>query len=142
MSSPLPSTKPFQDVKFDPGLIPVGPRVLVWPIPVEEKSAGGIVLIPSQTEREDMAQIRAVVVDVGEEAFVDSEIWAFKGDTVLIAKYAGLYWTGDDGRKYRVINDADIVAKIIVDEPQLTIIEPRAQVVEPQGIESRESVHG
>ena len=131
MSNPLPSIN-----DFNPGLEPVGPRVLVWPIPTEEKSAGGIVLMQSLTEREDMAQIRAIVVDLGAEAFEDvTSFWANHGDHVLIAKYAGLFWTGKDGRKYRVINDADIVARILVDEPC-------DQVLTPAGITSQENVHG
>lgn len=99
--------------EFNPGAVPVGPRVLVWPIPAEEKSDGGIIIAQQTREREDMAQVRAIVVALGFEAFQDCVAnWTKRGDTVLIAKYAGLYHTGPDGKQYRVINDTDIVARI------------------------------
>ncbi|MCI0559226.1 MAG: hypothetical protein MN733_12085 [Nitrososphaera sp.] len=154
MTNPLPN---IEDLK--PGIRPVGPRILVYPLPIDEKSDGGILLVKSLTEREDMAQVQALVLDFGNEAFEDLvENWADVGDTVLMAKYAGLYWTGTDGRRYRVINDADIVAVIeSEDEQEIERVgESRGklvlkgmdkqeieraceQVCSPVGIESREA---
>ena len=48
------------------GIHPLGHRVLVLPEIVEEKSEGGIILHTGQNlMREEMAQIKALVVEVG-----------------------------------------------------------------------------
>lgn len=97
---------------FRPGITPCGHRVLVCPVLVERKTAGGIILHDTAAEREDMAQIEAVVVAVGANAWKDqpSGEWAKPGDKVLIAKYSGLTRKGVDERMYRVISDLDVVA--------------------------------
>lgn len=97
---------------FNPGVKPCGHRVLVYPVPVERKTASGIILHDTAAGREDMAQIEAFVVAVGPNAWHDQECgdWAAAGDLVLIAKYAGLLRKGTDGKQYRVINDLDVVA--------------------------------
>lgn len=97
------------------GLVPAGHRICVLPIEKERKTESGIVLTDAYADREDMAQIEAIVVAVGPSAWGDQKIsgqWARPGDRVLIAKFSGLYWSGPDGRKYRVINDLDVVAVI------------------------------
>ena len=93
------------------GISPRGTKVLVKPFTVEEVSAGGIV-IPSQlTNREQMAQIEATVVAVGNLAYSDQkEPWCVVGENVVFAKYAGTIREGKDGQEYRLINDLDIVA--------------------------------
>jgi chaperonin GroES len=100
---------------FDPGWKPCGHRVLVHPIKVEETTSGGIVLAASLVEKEDMAQIDAVVITIGPEAWADrpghgDRPWCQVGDTVMIARYSGLLRKGRDGQEYRVINDLDVVA--------------------------------
>lgn len=60
-----------------------------------------------------MAQIRAIVVSIGDTCWFDkpgSRHWAKVGDTVLIAKYSGLYLEGQDEKTYRIISDLDVIA--------------------------------
>lgn len=101
--------------EHNPGWKPCGFRVIVKPNKVEEVTSGGIVLAQSLVDKEDMAQIDAVVVAIGPECWYDSPSkgnrpWCEVGDTVMIARYAGLLREGVDGEEYRVINDRDIVA--------------------------------
>ena len=96
------------------GVYPVGHRVLILPEQVEEKTQSGIIVhSASQLAREEMGQINGVVVDVGASAYSDQAApWCQVGDRVIIGKYSGLIYDGKDGKKYRVINDLDVVALV------------------------------
>lgn len=96
------------------GFKPLGHRVLVLPDSVETVTAGGIVLAREITGREEMAQVRGVVVEVGEGCWKDTSTsdWARAGESVVFGKYAGLMWEGSDGKKYRILNDLDIVGLV------------------------------
>lgn len=98
----------------DSGIYPVGHRVLVLPEQIEETTEAGIILhTASQRSREEMAQINGVVVALGTTAYQDQpEPWCKAGDKVIIGKYSGLIYDGKDGKKYRVINDLDVVAVV------------------------------
>lgn len=93
------------------GLNPVEYKILIEPEEVEQKSAGGIVLAVSTTEKEKMAQVKGKLIAVGGNAFED---WAGNipkpGDSVYFAKYAGYVIKGKDGKEYRLANDKDISA--------------------------------
>jgi len=92
------------------GINPLDLRVLVKPDVVPEK-IGSIIIADTEKERRQMAECRALLVAVGENAF--AEIVGPRpepGQRVLIAKYAGIVTKGDDGEEYRLCNDADICA--------------------------------
>ncbi|MDE2097562.1 MAG: co-chaperone GroES [Patescibacteria group bacterium] len=94
------------------GITPCGHRILVLPEEVETKTKSGIILHDKLAEREEMAQIRGTVIEVGGDSYQDTPtVWCQAGDRILFAKYAGLVYDGQDGKKYRVINDLDVVAK-------------------------------
>lgn len=96
------------------GIYPVGHRILILPEQVEEKTEAGIILhTTSQKAREEMAQINGVVVEVGTTAYRDQpSSWCKVGDKVIFGKYSGLIYDGADGKKYRIINDLDVVAVV------------------------------
>ena len=96
------------------GIVPLGHRVLVLPYEIEEKSAGGVIVtIAVNKEREEMAQVRGVVVSVGPNCWEEyPKAWATPGDHVMFGKYAGAIMPGNDGKKYRLVNDLDLVALI------------------------------
>ena len=98
------------------GIKPVGHRVLVLPEEIEEKTKGGIIVTTVSTEKlEALAQTFGRVIAMGETAYADQPSkWCEVGDRVSFAKYSGLLNTGKDEKKYRVINDLDVVS--IVDE--------------------------
>lgn len=97
------------------GVQPVEFKVLVKPSEVEvdpvlaRARSQGLQLPPEVLEREFAAQIVAEVIAVGGNAFED---WKPPipqvGNTVLIAKYAGITLKGADGIEYRMLNDKDL----------------------------------
>lgn len=96
------------------GIKPVGTTVVVLPDPVEEKTAGGIIVATNQEyERLQMAQVDGVVVSISPDAFNDlgeSSPRCKVGDRVIFAKYSGMIRKGKDDLEYRLINDQDILA--------------------------------
>ena len=60
-----------------------------------------------------MANTIGIVVAMGDNCFVEQPSpWCKVGDKVAFAKYAGLLYTGKDGKNYRMINDGDITATL------------------------------
>jgi chaperonin GroES len=96
----------------NPGLTPVGYNVLVALDVLEEKTAGGIILPPKHTERENSASERGRVVGVSPMAFKGGD-WEGvptpeRGCEVLFQRYAGTEFEGADSKKYRIIKDEDL----------------------------------
>jgi len=98
------------------GIIPCGHRVLVEPEEVEVTTDSGIVIATASGERmEAMAQTIGKVIAMGNTCYADQPApWCQVGDRITFSKYGGLLNTGKDGKKYRVLNDLDIVS--IVEE--------------------------
>jgi co-chaperonin GroES (HSP10) len=96
------------------GIEPKGHLVLVLPDFVPRESKGGIALPDDTVERDEMAQIFARVVLLGPNCWYDEGgvKRAKVGDRVMIAKFAGQLVTGGDGKRYRVINDKDVLCVI------------------------------
>jgi co-chaperonin GroES (HSP10) len=90
---------------------------MVKPAPVEEVSAGGIV-IATETERgmQQKAQVLGTLVAVGPSAwkeFYDGTAWAEVGDEVLYSKYGGKTYTDPaTEEEYVFLIDNDIVGKL------------------------------
>jgi chaperonin GroES len=95
------------------GIHPIFDRVLIRPLVVENKTASGIIVSSDETsEREQLANTTGEIVAVGEEV---PENIVQVGMKVAFAKYAGLMYKGKDGKDYRMINYADLVAKLDAD---------------------------
>lgn len=95
------------------GLEPRGSAVLVEPYQPEIKK--GLIYIPPPVEEKNkMIEMRAIVIEVGPEAWKDeSEHRANAGDEVLIVNYAGRMVNGvNDGKLYRMINANDIYCRV------------------------------
>lgn len=97
------------------GIEPLDLRVLVMPDPVEEKTKGGIILVPDAVEKEKYATVKATLIATGVNAFAEAKgnpafCPPLPGDRVMIAKYGGVNIKGNDGADYRLLNDADVVA--------------------------------
>ena len=104
-------------VTNESGIYPKGHRVLIKAEEVEEKTSGGILLTSEMTKREQLAEIRGRVIELGSTAFSDQkEPFCAVGDRVIFAKYSGILYDGKDGNEYRVINDLDVVAVIEEEE--------------------------
>ena len=98
------------------GIQPLGHRVLVRAISAERVTTGGIVIPEPVAEKNDKAQIKAVVIAYGPTAWkaqgLGDEPWASVGDTVIIGKFAGVLLQGKDGVQYRVVNDDELQARV------------------------------
>jgi len=96
------------------GVRPLDNRVLVKPDNVETVTKGGIILV--DTEKEQMAQVRGTLIAAGVNAWAEAAatspefVTPSPGTRVLIAKYGGIVIDGEDGEKYRIMNDLDITA--------------------------------
>lgn len=95
-----------------PGLEPLGYSVLVALDVIEETSIGGIILPTKHIERENSASEKGRIVAVSDMAFKGGDWAGVKipkaGDVVLFQRYAGSEVEGEDGKKYRIITDADL----------------------------------
>lgn len=87
----------------DPSPLPriPGVGILVRPVPVRRKSAGGILIPESVRAERDYLNTVGRVLALGELAFKDEDIyrtgpWVKPGDYVVYTKYAGskLWWKG------------------------------------------------
>jgi len=95
------------------GLDPLGHAVLVEPYEPEIKSS--VLHIPEHVRQNTrIHDQRARVVAVGSECWLDErQPRAKPGDLVMIARLAGTLMQGPaDGKAYRMVNGADIFARI------------------------------
>jgi len=93
------------------GITPIGDRAVIRVKEIETKTSGGIILLEQYKDKEDMAQLEATLLECGETADMELEVWPQAGDTVLITKYAGLLYTRND-IEYRLVRGEDIVGMI------------------------------
>lgn len=94
------------------GYWPIEDRVLVKPVLMEEKTAGGIVLAQDTKSTEDMASMHGNLVAAGDEGLARMTKHGIAlGELILYAKYAGQVFKGKDGATYRIMNVAEVVAR-------------------------------
>jgi chaperonin GroES len=103
----------------DSGLVPVEFFVVVALDPLEEKTAGGIILPTSTQDKDNLATQDGTLIAASPHAFSYAEGWPEGsmpqvGQRVLFKRYAG-HLHERAGKNYRLLNDKDIVA--IVDAP-------------------------
>lgn len=96
------------------GINPKGPRILVLPDEVEVKTKSGIITSTgTQVLRDELAQVDGIVIAMGNTCYDRQPApWCKVGDRVIFGKYSGIFREGNDGIKYRLINDEDVVATI------------------------------
>lgn len=94
------------------GVYPVEYKVLIKPEVVENKTSGGLYLPDQTKDKDQMAQVKGVLVAIGGNAFEDWQAAPEIGDKVYFAKYAGYVIKGEDGEEYRLANDKDVAAII------------------------------
>jgi len=94
------------------GYWPIEDRVLVKPVVMEEKTAGGIVLAQDTKNTEDMASMHGTLIAAGEEGLTRMKKHGISlGELILYAKYAGQVFKGKDAANYRIMNAGDVVAR-------------------------------
>ncbi len=83
---------------------PLADRVLVEPMPAEEKTAGGIII--PDTAKEKPQRGKVVAVGTGK---TDEPMTVNVGDTVLYGKYAGTELS-IEGKDLLIMRESDIFA--------------------------------
>ena len=106
-------------MKNKSGIHPVEYKILVLPDKVDDMS-GGLYLPDSSVSRDQTAQERGLLIEVGGNAFEgwdasEDKIIPRAGNRVIYSKYSGMQVTGKDLDEkrpviYRVMNDKYIVA--------------------------------
>lgn len=98
------------------GIRPLDVKVLVLPDPVEEKTAGGIILAPTITDKQKFAVVKATLIAAGPNAFAEwgGDNAPTVGTRILMAQYAGARVKGGDDKDYILMNDEDVIAALEV----------------------------
>lgn len=111
----------------DPGVKPLGSRVLVQIRTPKTVTKGGIHLLEAQRETEQWNTQVGKVLDMGELAFRNRTTgerwpegnWCERGDFVRIPKYGGDRWSvkikGQEDALVVIFNDLDLIGKITGD---------------------------
>ncbi len=90
---------------------PLGERVVVKPLPTEERTKGGIVLPDTAKEKPQEGEVIAVgsgrLLETGQRVPIDLK----SGDKILFSKYAGTEVKIDDV-EYLIMREADILGVI------------------------------
>jgi co-chaperonin GroES (HSP10) len=108
-------------MKNKSGIHPVEYKILVLPDKIDDKSSGGLFLAASAVEKEQHAQERGILVEVGGNAFegwdaTENRTIPRVDDKIIYPKYSGIMVHGKDENEYgkpviyRIMNDKDIVA--------------------------------
>lgn len=110
VSEGVPGLKPINPT----GMRPVEYKVLIRLDPVEEKTAGGVIMPDFHKDRRQQATTKAVLVDMGGNAFEDFKgLKPERGNRVLVDAYAGApAEKGDFEDLYRFCQDKDVIAVI------------------------------
>ncbi|HMS59209.1 MAG TPA: co-chaperone GroES [Tepidiformaceae bacterium] len=94
-------------------LVPLADRIVITPLKQEEVTASGLVIPDTAKEKPQQGEVVAVgpgrLDDDGKRVPLDVEV----GDRILYAKYTGTE-IKLDGEDYIVLNDKDILAKLVV----------------------------
>ncbi len=100
------------EAKTKIGLKPLQDRVIVKPLPVEEKTKGGIIIPDTAKERPQKGEVVAVGPGKWDESGQKRITPDVKvGDIVLFGKYAGTE-VEIDGEEYLIMRESDIYAII------------------------------
>ncbi|ACL19461.1 chaperonin GroES [Desulfitobacterium sp. LBE] len=89
---------------------PLGDRVVIKALPMEEKTKSGIIMPDTAKEKPQEGEVVAVgpgKMEKGERIVLDVKV----GDRVIYSKYAGTE-VKYDGQEYLILKETDILAVI------------------------------
>jgi len=95
---------------------PTGFRIVLFPLKLENKTAGGIHLTDETVSESQITTNICKVLKIGPSAYKDKERfpdgpWCKKDDWILIIRYAGSR-IKIDGGELRIINDDEVLAVV------------------------------
>ena len=94
-------------------LVPLADRIVITPLKQDEVTASGLVIPDTAKEKPQQGEVVAVgpgrLDDNGKRVAIDLAV----GDRILYAKYSGTD-IKLDGDEYIVLNEKDILAKLVV----------------------------
>ena len=95
---------------------PTGWRILVLPFQPKRVTKGGVHIADTAAERQHVATVCGLVLDVGPDCYRDKEryprgAWCKKGEWVMFARYAGSRFKIEGG-EIRILNEDEILATI------------------------------
>lgn len=103
------------------GIQPLEHKVLLQPQASVKVTSGGVHLPDEVIDSEKFKTVRGTIIALSPFAFsyVSDAEWAMSstpkpkpGDTVLYAKFAGMWIKGSDGEEYLLANDEDLIAVV------------------------------
>ena len=99
---------------------PVGWRIVLFPLKLDSKTKGGLILTDETVEQSQVTTNICKVLKMGPECYRDKDKfpsgpWCKENDWVLITRYAGSR-IRIEGGELRIINDDEILA--VVDDPR------------------------
>lgn len=102
---------------------PCGWRLLLKPVPIPEKTAGGIIRPDSTVDNARLATVVCQVVSMGKDAYAEKEKFCSgphvePGTYVLIERFAGAKFHYK-GTEYRIMNDDEVIG-ITTDPDNIT----------------------
>jgi len=98
---------------------PSGYKILIAVPKVKEATKGGVLMPDELKDREGVASILGMVIDLGPDAYADDKKfptgpWCKRGDFVIFRSYSGTRFKVE-GFEFRLINDDTVEA--VVDNP-------------------------
>lgn len=109
------------------GLDPAGRAVLCRPY-LPELEASIIEMPDHVMALELMREMRATVIQMGEDCYSGVSARCKPGDNVLISKFSGVIFKGPmDGKMYRICNDEDVFCRLKGDMSKMMIEDPVAK---------------
>lgn len=114
----------------DPGVEPLGARILLQLKSVKKASKGGILLVKETRDTENAQSMIAKVIKVGPLAFKNREsgdtwregVWIVEGDYCRVPRWSGDRFVvphpndPDDEISFQVMNDFELFAKVNADK--------------------------
>ncbi len=94
-------------------LVPLADRIVITPLKQDEVTASGLVIPDTAKEKPQQGEVIAVGPGKVDESGTRHPVDCANGDRILYAKYTGTE-IKLDGTDYIVLNEKDILAKLIV----------------------------
>ena len=96
---------------------PTGWRILILPYAGKGVTDGGIQLVQSTVDQQRLSTVVGYVVKMGPDCYKDKSKfdgpWCEEKQWVLIGRYAGARFKLGDESECRIINDDEVIAKIL-----------------------------